>query len=277
MVSSSTAEPSLSPEDIILAISAPVFQFYTMGTAILIFVLYRYSQTNNGQKYIIVDLLISSLMGGYTVLSIKALSSLLRLDYRDALQNSITYWLILVAVITGAAQINYVNKSLSKFSSTIVMPTNFVLFSTCSIVGSSVLYNDLEHTSPIALLGVLFMFMGVYVITSRSDEYLPIPQSPNSTLNTVDLLQSTVPNYVSIPVNINPHETSPLLVAGSYQSSRPGSSVSPTRRRELRDKSDRALKSLSFVLEAANGLGTHVIRKMEIDALSELQGRSPNK
>ena len=276
IISSSTEEPSLSPQDIIVAISEPLFQFYTMGTAIVLFALYRYSSTETGQKYVIVDLLISSLMGGYTVLSIKALSSLLRLDYSEALQHSITYWLILVAVITGAAQINYVNKSLSRFSSTIVMPTNFVLFSTFSIVGSSVLYNDLSHTSPWALVGVLFMFMGVYVITTF-DEYSPVSQLPTDCISEIVASEPIEEQQsITIPVNINSLESSPLL--NSFGNSALLSTTSsPTRRPDLRDKSDRAFKSLSFVLEAANGLGTHVIRKMEIDALSEIQARSPGK
>ena len=283
VVSSSTEEPSLSPQDILEAISKPLFQYYSMGTAIVLFVLYRYSSTALAQKYIIIDLLISSITGGYTVLSIKALSSLLKLNYVVAMRNSITYWLILVAVVTGGTQINYINKSLSKFSSTAVMPTNFVLFSTFSIIDSSVLYDDLSHTSPVALLGVLFMFLGVYIITGQDEYERTSIQSSCAADFTQESIRIPIeqPPEESMPVNISQSEASPLLPRNSYTHSAMLSytSRSPMRRTVFGspDQSDRAFKSLSIVADAANSLGTHVIRKLEIDALSEIQGRSPTK
>ncbi|KAJ3355360.1 hypothetical protein HDU91_005679 [Kappamyces sp. JEL0680] len=114
-------------------------------------------------------------LGGYTVLSIKALSSLLKLDFYRMLSHGITYFMLLVLTGTGVLQIHYLNKALSNFDSVEVIPTNFVLFTTFSIVGSAVLYNDLSRTSPMALLGVVFMFLGVILITSKTpDEYSTI-------------------------------------------------------------------------------------------------------
>ena len=47
----------------------------------------------------------------------------------------ITYVMILVLVSTAVLQVKYLNKSLANFSSTKVIPTNFVLFTTSTIIG----------------------------------------------------------------------------------------------------------------------------------------------
>ncbi|KAJ3318395.1 hypothetical protein HDV06_003080 [Boothiomyces sp. JEL0866] len=85
---------------------------------------------------------------------------------------------VLVAPLGTVAlsQIHFLNKALSSFDSTQVIPTNFVLFTTSSIIGSSIMYHDLSRTNPIALLGVISMFMGVFLITSKTeDQYTAIP------------------------------------------------------------------------------------------------------
>lgn len=65
-----------------------------------------------------------------------------------------------------------------------MIPTNFVIFTTCSIVGSSVLYHDLTRTSPVALLGVICMFLGVVMITTRTaaETYIPIANDRDASL-----------------------------------------------------------------------------------------------
>ncbi|KAJ3304580.1 hypothetical protein HDV03_002533 [Kappamyces sp. JEL0829] len=171
-VSTSTSEPSLSVDDIINALLQPTFLLYVAITMVCLVLLLRYSNTDYAKNFIMVDLLIAALLGGYTVLSIKALSSLLKLDFYRMLSHGITYFMLLVLTGTGVLQIHYLNKALSNFDSVEVIPTNFVLFTTFSIVGSAVLYNDLSRTSPMALLGVVFMFLGVILITSKTpDEY----------------------------------------------------------------------------------------------------------
>jgi hypothetical protein len=63
LVSSSTNEPSLSPNDIIAAISQPVFLFYFICTMIALFALYRFSNSITAKKYLLVDLLLASIVG----------------------------------------------------------------------------------------------------------------------------------------------------------------------------------------------------------------------
>lgn len=87
-----------------------------------------------------------------------------------AFKTPVTYVLIFILLGTAIMQIRYVNRALQNFDSTQVIPTQFVLFTLCVILGSAILYRDFEKTT--AQQGVSFVggclltFFGVFLITS---------------------------------------------------------------------------------------------------------------
>jgi magnesium transporter len=93
-----------------------------------------------------------------------------------ALTYPITYLLVFVLVFTAIMQIKYVNRALQRFSSTQVIPTQFVMFTLSVIVGSAVLYRDFEKESGEDarkfIGGCALTFSGVWLITSgrKTDE-----------------------------------------------------------------------------------------------------------
>lgn len=78
-------------------------------------------------------------------------------------------------------QVKYLNQALSRFSSTIVIPVNFALFTTSTLIGSAILYRDFEHLSTLAtilsLFGIGIMFFGVYLITLEKEIEAASPES----------------------------------------------------------------------------------------------------
>ncbi|KAI8929367.1 magnesium transporter NIPA-domain-containing protein [Entophlyctis helioformis] len=166
-VSSQTSEPALSPDDILFAITQTQFIVYFIVTASVAVFMIGLSQTPQGRKYIFIDLIIVAVFGGYTVLATKALSSLLKLSFVIMISHWITYLALFVLASTAVMQVQHLNRALSAFDSVEVIPTNFVLFTTSSIVGSAILYNDLQRTNSLALLGVVCMFFGVILITGK--------------------------------------------------------------------------------------------------------------
>jgi magnesium transporter len=115
-VSTSTAEPTLSVDDILSALGQRSFVVYLVITLILLSFLIHYSNTKYGKEYILIDLSIASIIGGYTVLSIKALSSLLKLEFYRMLTHWITYLMGLVLLVTCILQVRYLNRALSLYS-----------------------------------------------------------------------------------------------------------------------------------------------------------------
>jgi hypothetical protein len=92
-------------------------------------------------------------------------------------------------------QIRYVNKALSRFDSTQVIPIQFVMFTLCVIIGSAVLYRDFEKTTKKQAVkfvgGCLLTFFGVFLITSgrgrRDDD-----DDDEDTLSETDGIEETI-------------------------------------------------------------------------------------
>jgi magnesium transporter len=107
-VSTSTTEPTRSIDDILSALAQPLFIVYFATSCAILAILFRYSNSKYGKQFILIDLLIASIigiylanLGGYTVLSIKALSSLLKMNLYRMLTHSITYFILFVLILTG--------------------------------------------------------------------------------------------------------------------------------------------------------------------------------
>jgi hypothetical protein len=144
----------LSPSDILTAIFQLRFIVYVAISGIILFILLSLSNSPQSGQYIYIDLVIAALFGGFTVLCTKSLSSLLHLGL-VILKYPLTHFLVIGLVTTAVLQIRFLNKSLSNFESMKVLPTNFVLFTTSSIVASTILFDDMARTSPFAFVGTI--------------------------------------------------------------------------------------------------------------------------
>ena len=96
----------------------PTFLVYTGLNALVLGLLIILSRSADyGARYIGIDVGICALFGGYTVLSTKALSSLLSTLFLSAFAWGVTWALVLVLVVTSVLQVKYLNKALIQFQS----------------------------------------------------------------------------------------------------------------------------------------------------------------
>ena len=211
-------------------------------------------------------------IGGHTVLSIKAISSLLKAyNVYIIFSHWITYLMIFVLIFTGIFQIHFLNKALSRFNAVEVIPTNFVIFTTCSIIASSIMYNDLSRTSPFAFLGVFFMFLGVVMITLKRQqpsliEEVAISQQPsNADIPGIITSPAVIPSY-----NMN-YLPSPLRDLHRDRTPRHHSLDFHTNN----NPTDSAYRRVSGIfISVGSSVGTHSVRKIEFDYLAELAAAS---
>ena len=129
-----------------------------------------------------VDVSICSLLGGLTVISTKALSSLLVKDLTHAFYHQLTYAALAVLLFTAAAQVHFLNKALNKFDSKLVIPVQYIFFTISVIVASSMLFNDIKSFPYLTLLsGLTVSFCGVYFLSCapQSDHFRDRRQSEN--------------------------------------------------------------------------------------------------
>ncbi|KZL69252.1 duf803 domain membrane protein [Colletotrichum incanum] len=169
VLSAKQEETKLDPDDVWDAITTLAFEIYLAVTISLIIIL-MWASPRYGHRTILIDLGLVGLFGGFTALSTKGVSSILSTTLLGAFKTPVAWALLFILLFTAVMQVRYVNKALQRFSSTQVIPIQFVLFTLCVIIGSAVLYRDFERTSAEQagkfVGGCLLTFFGVFLITS---------------------------------------------------------------------------------------------------------------
>ena len=109
----------------------------------------------HGQTNILVYILICSLIGSLTVVACKGLSIAIKLTLEGTSQvaNPLT-WLFLVSiVICITVQMNYLNKSLDIFNTSLVTPIYYVMFTTLTIIASGLLFKEWNQLTHVGIIG----------------------------------------------------------------------------------------------------------------------------
>ncbi|RPD66686.1 DUF803-domain-containing protein [Lentinus tigrinus ALCF2SS1-6] len=168
VLSANPSDTRLDPEGLIKAITTRPFEIYAITYVAGIVILSGLSEGPVGKRLVYVDVGLCALFGGFTVLSTKAVSTLLTLEWFEIFKEWITYPVVAVLVGTGIGQIRYLNRALMRFDSKIVVPTQFVMFNLSAIVGSAILYGDFKkatfHQLVTFLYGCGATFAGVFII-----------------------------------------------------------------------------------------------------------------
>ncbi|ROT38809.1 DUF803-domain-containing protein [Sodiomyces alkalinus F11] len=174
VLSANQEETKLDPNDVWRHIKTIEFEVYLAVTISLIAIL-MWASSRYGTRTILIDLGLVGLFGGYTALATKGVSSMLSSTLWRTFTTPVAYVLIFILIMTAIMQIRYLNKALQRFDSTQVIPTQFVTFTLCVIVGSAVLYRDFERTSATQAAkfvgGCLLTFFGVFLITSGRPDH----------------------------------------------------------------------------------------------------------
>ncbi|KAI0356521.1 DUF803-domain-containing protein [Trametes cingulata] len=168
VLSANPSDTRLDPDGLIKALSQRPFEVYAIVYIVGIFILSGLSEGPAGKRWVYIDVGLCALFGGFTVLSTKAVSTLLTLEWLQIFKEWITYPVIAVLVITGVGQIRYLNRALMRFDSKLVVPTQFVMFNLSAIVGSAILYGDFKQATFHQLVTFLYgcgaTFAGVFII-----------------------------------------------------------------------------------------------------------------
>ncbi|OJJ45710.1 hypothetical protein ASPZODRAFT_118809 [Penicilliopsis zonata CBS 506.65] len=154
----------------------PGFLSYCLAVAIFsVVMIYRIAPVY-GKRNPLIFISICSTVGSVSVMSVKAFGIALKLTFQG--NNQFTHASTYVfAIVTGfciLTQMNYFNKALNEFSTSIVNPLYYVTFTTATLCASFILFkgfNTTDAVNTISLLcGFLIIFTGVYLLNlSRND------------------------------------------------------------------------------------------------------------
>ncbi|XP_010261284.1 PREDICTED: probable magnesium transporter NIPA6 [Nelumbo nucifera] len=172
-----------SVQEIWTLATQPEFLFYAAATLSVVLALVLHFAPRCGQTNILVYLGICSLMGSLTVVSIKAIGIAIKLTLEGISQIAYpqTWFFVMAAVICVTTQLNYLNKALDTFNTTIVSPIYYVMFTTLTIVASAIMFKDWsgQNVSSIAseVCGFITVLSGTIILHTTREHEATTPAS----------------------------------------------------------------------------------------------------
>lgn len=163
-------------DEILNYATQPGFLFYSfMVTVYSLFMIYKivpkYGHTNP-----MIYISICSTVGSISVMSIKAFGIALKLTLagNNQFTHISTYVFVLVVAVCIVTQMNYFNKALDQFDTSIVNPLYYVTFTTFTLVASFILFKGFNTALAVniisLLIGFLIIFSGVYLLNISRKE-----------------------------------------------------------------------------------------------------------
>jgi len=135
----------------------------------------RYGKTN-----ILVYISICSLIGSLSVMGCKGLGLVIReTAHGHNLLTDPIAWLLLFAVLACVTtQMNYLNKALDIFNTSLVTPIYYVMFTTLTIIASAILFREWEVMGSKdtigAICGFLTIIFGVFLLHAFKDVHFSL-------------------------------------------------------------------------------------------------------
>lgn len=147
---------SASPEGFLVFAS-----ILLVACLILIF----YVSPRVGQSNILVYISICSLLGSFTVSSVKGLGIAIRTMFSDlsVARHPLTWILLLTLIGSIIIQVNYLNKSLDTFNTLLVYPIYYVFFTTVVLSTSVILFKEWGTMSGVDVVGTIGGFLVIVV------------------------------------------------------------------------------------------------------------------
>ncbi|KAG7740190.1 hypothetical protein KL923_002031 [Ogataea haglerorum] len=148
----------------------PAFLLYALVVGVYaVFMIYKIAPRFGNQNPMIY-ISICSLVGSISVCAIKAFGIALKLTLQGSNQftHPSTYFFIIVVVVCILTQMNYFNKALAQFDTSIVNPLYYVTFTTATLCASFILFRGFNTTSSVNIIslicGFLIIFSGVFLL-----------------------------------------------------------------------------------------------------------------
>uniref|UniRef100_A0A3B5AVK6 Magnesium transporter NIPA2-like n=1 Tax=Stegastes partitus TaxID=144197 RepID=A0A3B5AVK6_9TELE len=145
----------------------PGFLVFMSLVLLLCAVLILYFCPRYGPSNILVYVGVCSLLGAFTVSSVKGLAIAISTGElsRDVsvLSNPLTWILLVTLVVSIVTQVNYLNKSLDTFNTLLVYPIYYVLFTSVVLSTSIILFQEWSSMSAVDVVATLGAFLVIVV------------------------------------------------------------------------------------------------------------------
>ncbi|XP_050504284.1 magnesium transporter NIPA2 isoform X1 [Diabrotica virgifera virgifera] len=136
---------------------------YLITITIMVFLILVVFGPKYGSRHVVVYLTLCSAVGSFTVMACKALGMSIKENAALGINQPANYWLpfslCIIVLLCICLQMNYLNKALDLFSTSVVTPIYYVLFTTLVIIASSILFEEWKVMSGVDMLGAVCGFL----------------------------------------------------------------------------------------------------------------------
>ncbi|XP_028839784.1 magnesium transporter NIPA4 [Denticeps clupeoides] len=164
----------------------PGFLVYACVLLVACLALIFYVSPRVGHTNILVYISICSLLGAFTVSSVKGLGIAIRTLFTDphVIRHPLTWILLLALVGSIITQVNYLNKSLDTFNTLLVYPIYYVCFTTVVLTTSIILFKEWRAMSGVDIVGTvggfLVIILGVSMLHLFKDVQVTLKELTSS-------------------------------------------------------------------------------------------------
>lgn len=118
-----------------------------------------------GQTNILVYIAICSIIGAFSVSSVKGLGISIHefIEHKPVYKNPLFYILLASLALSVSTQINYLNKALDIFNTSIVTPIYYVFFTTMVVTCSVILFKEWNSMDIGDMIGTLSGFLTIII------------------------------------------------------------------------------------------------------------------
>lgn len=150
----------------------PGFLIYAfIALAISLFMIIKVSP-KHGNTNVLVYIVICSLLGSFSVACVKGVGLIIKQFFAENLENpfsdALSYFIIVSLVLSVTTQINYLNKSLDVFNTSIVTPIYYVIFTSAVLTCNGILYKEWKGLDTTDVIGVIAGFgtiiIGIFLL-----------------------------------------------------------------------------------------------------------------
>ncbi|XP_075405563.1 NIPA-like protein 2 [Tenrec ecaudatus] len=167
--------------------SARTIQYFFVGWQFMIYVILEillfcvllYFHKRKGIEHIAILLSLAALLASLTVISVKAVSSMITFSVTDNTQLTypIFYIMCIIMIASCVFQVKFLNQATKLYDTATVVPVNHVFFTTSAVIAGIIFYQEFLGaaflTIFIYLFGCFLSFLGVWLVTrNREKEHL---------------------------------------------------------------------------------------------------------
>ncbi|KAB0401647.1 hypothetical protein E2I00_018987 [Balaenoptera physalus] len=141
----------------------PGFISFAVIITVISLVLILIVAPKKGQTNILVYISICSLIGAFSVSSVKGLGIAIKelLEWKPIYKHPLVFVLLAVLVLSVTTQINYLNKALDTFNTSLVTPIYYVFFTSMVVTCSAILFQEWYGMNAGDIIGTLSGFFTI--------------------------------------------------------------------------------------------------------------------